>query len=463
MKSALLLLAATLILQAQDFPPLGEAPDQEQRGANIQRTMSLLAGSTARNRNQVKILFYGQSITEQAWTKLVEQDLRQRFPHADLAIENRAIGGHSSQLLVKTAEADLYPFYPDLVIFHVYGDHQRYEDIIRRIRERTTAEVLLQTDHLNANAKPDEETDPSKLDPSNWEAWFNYNFLPGLAEKYGVGLAGVRDDWKRYLAKNNVEPKDLLKDNVHLNEHGEFLMAEIIKTYLRHHPEQSPAKNETVRRIPFDPAAFPHQFKFTGNRVDAIMATEGEPVEVGVLLDGKLPSDSRSTAVFTRVSGYRGTNWPVLLRVQRGPAPLVEEIWTIRIADNSDDYSEFRFTLTGSRTGPDGEGSAKEQFVSKSGRIVIEPEDWNLQFSRKVFGQPLDPDAEITFAVKHLSVDSFTAEPTGGRVTIIQGVPAGDHVLTLRSASRKPPIAFLEVFNPPMPATEDPAQDASAR
>ena len=75
--------------------------------------------------------------------KQVADDLRRRFPHANLVVENRAIGGFASQLLVKTAETDLYPFYPDLVVFHVYGSHIEYENIIRRIRERTTAEILM--------------------------------------------------------------------------------------------------------------------------------------------------------------------------------------------------------------------------------------------------------------------------------------------------------------------------------
>ena len=38
-------------------------------GRNIQRTMTLLAASTPEKRNTVKILFYGQSITEQDWWK----------------------------------------------------------------------------------------------------------------------------------------------------------------------------------------------------------------------------------------------------------------------------------------------------------------------------------------------------------------------------------------------------------
>jgi len=61
------------------FPPV-KFPDASDWGKNIQRTMRLLATSTAEKRNTVRILFYGQSITEQKWARLVEDDLRRRFP-----------------------------------------------------------------------------------------------------------------------------------------------------------------------------------------------------------------------------------------------------------------------------------------------------------------------------------------------------------------------------------------------
>src|SRR3954449_12557496 len=116
--AALFLLTASA-LAADDFPPPKSLGDTAQYGRNLQRTMRLLAESTADKRNTVRILFYGQSITEQKWAKLVEDDLRRRFPHANLVIENRALGGFASQMLVKTAVTDLYPFQPDLLIFHV--------------------------------------------------------------------------------------------------------------------------------------------------------------------------------------------------------------------------------------------------------------------------------------------------------------------------------------------------------
>src|SRR3954463_15976693 len=85
---------------AEDYPKPKTLADPATAGRNIQRTMRLLATSTPEHRNTVRVLFYGQSITEQGWSKLVADDLRARFPHANLVIENRALGGYASQLLV---------------------------------------------------------------------------------------------------------------------------------------------------------------------------------------------------------------------------------------------------------------------------------------------------------------------------------------------------------------------------
>ena len=193
----------------------------------VQRTVRLLATSTARHPQVVRILFYGQSITEGTWWQVVSDALRRRYPHADLVIENRALGGFSSQLLVKTAETDLYPFHPDLLVFHVFGAHDKYEDIIRRVRERTTAEILLQTDHVTDDAAFSEETNPGKLGPGddNWSAFMNHRWIPSLATNYQAGLCDQRAAWKLYLHAHHLPPAALLRDQVHLNADGERLMA----------------------------------------------------------------------------------------------------------------------------------------------------------------------------------------------------------------------------------------------
>ncbi len=438
-----------------------------QSDTNLSRSLSLMAESTPEHRNTVRVLFYGQSITEQDWWKKVAEDLRKTFPDADLQIENRAIAGHAAQILVKTSEADLYPFYPDLLIFHVYGDHTKYEDIIRRVRERTTADVLIQSDHLGRKDKIDEETDPTKLTPAEWSPWFNYVFLPGIASKYRVNVIDQRDAWKACLREKNLEPGDLLRDGVHLNDHGNEVMASIVSSHLRP-PLSAGAPDDRVTTIPVGAGDWKGgrlSVEFTGNRVDAILGADGESTPVRVEIDGKSPGQFQSAYRVTKTTGYLGTNWPCLLQVRRGPTPWVPEKWTVTVSDANNDYSQFRFHVEGSVSGPDGEGIATETFVSKSGKLVIAPDDWNLTFCRKVFGKPLPEGSKITFEVVPMFVDSFVAEPatdptTESVVTLAQGLPNTAHQLTLL-AEGVPPISALRVYKPPFPSTEDPAKDAS--
>jgi len=58
--------------------------------------MTLLATSNPRKRYPVNILLYGQSTTAAFRHGSLEQEIRDRFPHADITFENRAISGFSS-------------------------------------------------------------------------------------------------------------------------------------------------------------------------------------------------------------------------------------------------------------------------------------------------------------------------------------------------------------------------------
>ncbi len=285
---ALLTLALTVMnaSHAQEktpFPLPKNRGEAAQMGKNIQRTMTLLASSTPQKRNTVKILFYGQSITEGDWWKSVAADLKARFPDANLIIENRALGGFSSQRLVHTAEADLYPFYPDLMIFHVFGSHLDYEKIIQRTREQTTAEILIQNDHLNRNDKLDEITDPAQIQNFRpWSSFMNFVFLPGIAQKYGTGLVDQRALWKQYVRDYKLTPGDLVKDDVHPNAHGNFLMSQLVNNYLVRRDDEKidPYNSDTVKTLVIGKDIFWDGDKlrvpFEGNRIDAIAKTDAK-------------------------------------------------------------------------------------------------------------------------------------------------------------------------------------------
>ncbi len=440
------------------FPPPKSLGDVSSYGRNVQRTMRLLATSTFEKPNTVRVLFYGQSITEQGWWKRVAEDLRKRFPNARLVIENRAIGGHSSQLLVKTAEADVASFEPDLVVFHVYGDHQRYEDIIRGIRERTTAEVLIQNDHVIRPQDLEEETDAAKLPPAgkHWDAFMNHNWLPQVARRYQAELCDQRAIWKQYLKDYGLAPSALLSDAVHLNARGEFLMAECVKAYLRYDPKLGPSPAEgwvKTFRVGKDVAWKDGKLRleFDGGRVTAVCRPGAAP-PAEVRVDGKKASETDACYTFTRTSPFPGMNWPCLLRVG-SQAPRVAEDWTLTLRDVSADGTKCRFSLRGSETGEDGEGESGQRFVSRSGRVVIEPGDWNLAYAMKVRPQKIADGFRVTWRSLPLGTDTLVfpwPEGPGGEaeVTLVQGLPPGRHVVEIVGPETVP-VDALRVYTPP--------------
>ena len=453
----------TAVAQKPDshYPVPKNAGAKATLGVGIQRTMTLLATSTPEHRNTVKILFYGQSITEQDWWKEVAADLKRRFPFANLVVENRALGGFSSQLLVKTAETDLYSFYPDLMIFHVYGSHNDYEDIIRRTRGRTTAEVLIQTDHVTNDADLTEETDPSKLRPDGkiWNSFMNYLWLPTVAKKYGTALLDQRNLWKQYLKDNNLHASQLLRDGVHQNEFGNFLMAELTKPYLvkRSDTQIDPYNCDSVKTWIVGKDTRWRNGKLTvpfeGNRVDAVMAN-GSMVPLTLLIDGKTPSTYPELYCFTRALSMPGGKWPVILKMSSNAQPLVED-WTMEVTKDKSDAKQFSFSLSGSFTGLDGEGRSDKLFTSNSGRVVIDPKDWNVEYSLALPGINRVPDH---FVVRWSVVPHFadTLKPQNQNdpsvenvMTLAQGLPNGRHILEI-SGKGKNVIKAIRVYKPPI-------------
>ena len=72
---------------AESYPaPSPWQPNPEQR-EHLRRSLTLLDTSTPTDRKTVRVLFYGQSITQQSWWKEVERYLRTTYTNANLIIE----------------------------------------------------------------------------------------------------------------------------------------------------------------------------------------------------------------------------------------------------------------------------------------------------------------------------------------------------------------------------------------
>lgn len=449
--------------QETNYPKPKHLGDPATLGKNIQRTMTLLKTSTPQKRNTVKILFYGQSITEGKWWQTVAADLKRRYPHANLYIENRALGGFSSQLLVKTAETDLYPFYPDLMIFHVYGAHNSYEEIIRRTRNRTTAEILIQTDHVTQDADLNEETDPAKLRPDGkiWNSFMNYLHLPTVAKTYGTGLEDQRNLWKQYLKDTHVSAPKLLSDAVHPNDWGNFVMAEFANAALaeRSDTKIDPMNCDTVKTYT---AGKDLKWKdgkisltFEGNRVDLIAnGAITQPAEIRI--DGKKPSEIPELYGFTHALSTPGGKWAVILKIG-SQKPLILEEWTMDVTKEAGSEKLFNFTVRGSKTGEDGSGRSDQPFVSKSGRILIDPEDWNVEYSLALSGiKPIPEKLVVRWSVVPHFRDTFAPESSKDLtvenvVTVAQGLSNGKHTLEI-IGNTQTPLEAIRVYRPPFVA-----------
>jgi hypothetical protein len=459
-------------LSTTPFPLPDAGEKAKDFGCGVQRTMTLLATSTKEHRNHVKVLVYGQSISEGHWWHEVERDLRARFPNADLDFQNRALGGHASNYLVREAETDVYPWSPDLVIFHVYGGHTCYEQIVARIRSRTSAEVLITNDHLGGSEKLN---DKGQYPDEGWTkamAWW----IPRVAAKYGAELVEVREAWKQYLLANKLKPSDLLADGIHLGNHGNQLYSALIKQHLVYRPELKDKMDQTVRTLEVGKDV---QWKdgklsleFEGNRVDALaeatQAVAGKANTASVTIDGRKPSEFPGAFAFTRTQG----GLDKILAITAEKAPLAED-WTLRVTAVDKAAGAMTFELIGSRTGNDGtfdvvwspdvngcvlkDGGKK--LISKSGRIVIDCCVPKPEMKSESDLRPNPKNAKVGDEIKWrcyaTNCDEFVAPEVKDpareyAVTLVQGIAPGKHTLVIapRGGLENLGLKAIRVYKP---------------
>ncbi len=430
--SAIVLPTVMMAQAPSDFPPPKPAADESKFGAKISRTMTALATSTPEKKNPVRILFYGQSITQQPWTNAINGRLKKEYPNADLTIENLAIGGFTAERLMKTAPYDIDPFYPDLVIFHVYskesneGEQGEIESIIYNIRKNTTSEIVIATHHISHVG-------------NKWVQNLHDNsckIIRELAEKYDCELVDVREEWKQYIADNNMDPKLLLADMVHLNSKGCNLMEALVWRHLRYNKDFPVPHADWIKNIPVQQNKDGSvKVNFTGNRVDLVAGPTDKPGTAKILIDGKTPSANPLAYSFTRPGKAYEAWWPAVLTVS-SQKPLLVEDWTLKITEISDDAKNFKFEVSGSKTGPDGSGSNEAKFISKSERVVIDPKDFTITSSQKYTNKKCPVGFEIKLSVAPMFLDVYTApkkvDPAKPvRTTLVKLIENGPHTLEI--------------------------------
>jgi hypothetical protein len=424
-------------------------------GRYISRTINLMHNSVPDKKNKIKILIYGQSISKQDWWLRVNKYVKYAFPDADIDMRNLSIGGFAAQLLYKTVEMDVSTFYPDLVLLHIYGDPVYYDSVLYTIRSRTAAEVAIMTDHYTG--------------PNSWSDTMSYRLLPSLADKYSCEIINIRDSWKQYLDDHNLKPQALLKDDVHLNGYGNFIMAELVKQIFVFKPQ-----------FPSDPFGLSKTylidnnnrfsdklltFPFYGNRVviKSLNRSSLKTDSLQVLVDGQPPSSFPGTYFMSRPMNKNGKEWPwdlpSMIRI-RHSVPWTNEKWKCTFTEAEPPYLDFSFSIAGSVTGMDGTGRSSKDFKSKSGRIIItggdaeEGGDWHLNRSFKVIRTTIKNEDAVTWNTFSLSKDYYIGPDIGeGKAdygqTLFQGIPNAGHILKLKGTGKRTPIIKeITVYRP---------------
>lgn len=445
-------------------------------GSRIQRFMTLLASAPKNKRQPVSILIYGQSITgSKIFTDNLKEYIEKKYPYAIFTIVNRSIGGFGGEQLVRTAEHDLYDTCFDLIIFHVYGGeaHGELETIFSNIRRHTTAEILLLNHHISSDHTID-------YDESS------YSYLNFVANKYNCELVDITKSWAYYLIDNNLKAKDLLRDNIHPNRHGNWLMVQFIGKHLRlntlfpnnwYDQVQTYYVNTAVDSRDDNPIQFKNAtwnkiddvycgkepnnsliLRFRGNRIDLVAGVVHSAEKRGsaiIRIDGKPLSTHTSLYTITRPSAGPGTWWPLIRRIEYS-TNLIPETWTMRIDKVNADATLWTFSIYGAKTGFDGSGNSNETFVSKSGRVIIHKDDFMFLRIKDNFKQVANSGFEVKWEVCPLFKELYQAPRINDpsivhKTTIVQGLTNESHTLEIIPVGDGiVPIEAIEIHRPPL-------------
>jgi hypothetical protein len=424
MTSMILLTCLLAMTQSADLLPTQDQSTAP--GVGLERTLHLLQSSSASKPNTVRILVYGQSISDQsrAWSKMVVANLQAKYPTAVIELKNLAIGGFAADLLKQTAIGDIRSWNPDLIMLHDYGGDPDYAELVQNLMSQTHAELLMQSDHYNDWPSADENK-------NRGIRWHNghVGFLKDLAVKHGFGMIDVRYHWYRYLVENNLKPRQLTSDDIHPNERGDKLLAEIILRAFDAKSTGDPRRRVITRIIqPSEWKSGRLKLDIKGYRVEV-----SGPLSADVLIDGTPPSKHAELYWHTRPDNAYKMWFPILLRIDPGSKP-VAQTYKAKIVSSATSR-DFSVEVSGSVSGPEGVIKSKDLFESRSGGFVIKPEYW-VQW----YGDNTPPvGMEFGWQSKFNGMDRVE----GGSAVIASGLKGASHTVEFRA--KKTPTSPITV------------------
>lgn len=373
--------------------------------------------------------------------------LQKRFGETKPILYRRMVGNSVPwQYLRGWARHLVIPDQPDVIIIYTIGKPEDLDKLLTELREHTTADIIVPSIHWRERGKPNwgrtEDAPDQKV-----------SAVREVCEKHGVEFVENRAEWASYMKASDLKIEDLLSDAVHQSPFGAHIVNQNIVRHFNDPDEFSYDRLNREHRLTEEAGEYERlgngfNVNFVGNRIDIIAWTRPDGGKLEVKLDDE--PGSEADAFFMTYIEPAPTNFQERRSPARDQSPhgvtlgvdVVPQTWSITMLDD-----KGNFELSGSITGKDGRGNAFEAFVSDSGQILLDPEEWRrAERNRK-------GDKWTWNVVRSVlsEIDLLGGRTEKVRITIAANLPNGEHSVELFPiGSGEIQVEGFDVFTPPL-------------
>lgn len=213
--------------------------------------------------------FLGGSITqgslsstpETCYAYLVYEWWKKTFPQAEFVYLNAGIGGTTSQFGVARVESDVLRYEPDFVIveFSVNDDNnafflETYEGLIRKIYNNGKKPAVLIVHNVCYDTGNNAQEQHVKI-----------------GRHYDIPCVSMKETLYSLIESGEIANRDITPDDLHPNDKGHSLVAEVITAYLGKMLEDIDQKEEDEKEVAktFTPNAFENSTRFQNQNSQA--------------------------------------------------------------------------------------------------------------------------------------------------------------------------------------------------
>jgi hypothetical protein len=131
-------------------------------------------------------------------------------------------------------------------------------------------------------------------------------------------------------------------------------------------------------------------------------------------------------------------DWPALRRITLVHDHTAEG-WTATLTDFSPDQKDFSFAVQGAQSGPEGNGRSGQRFVSKSGDLEIDPDDWMVVRAWEHSQVAIHGPFQVTWSVDYVCGGSPEVIDRGDgtkeyRYVLATGLADAQHSIALKDS-----------------------------